>query len=280
MLRAAVTNINLGGSVGISFDRAKFEKLAGPFAEWPRILCPQCGEITLEPRIEKFESFASLELRETAESVDSDVEESDPFGFFYGELRCPRLPCGNRHIVVGEWSLEWGPASVKGSEDDPYLVGYSVRHILPELPLIELPHGTPEDLQDIIASASRVLLSDPNAAANRIRSAIECLLNHKRVKKFGIDRRGKRFRLSTHARIELFNQVNEPAGVQLMAMKWIGNAGSHESEIIPLDHALNGIEHFARALELVYDPRERELQRRAAQIIKTKGKAPKNPGGK
>ncbi|MEV6024334.1 DUF4145 domain-containing protein [Streptomyces sp. NPDC052036] len=266
--------------MGISFDRTKFEKLHGPFNEWPRLLCPQCGEITLEPRIEKFESFASLELRETAASVDPDVEESDPFGFFYGELKCPRLPCGNRHIVVGEWDLDWGPASVKGSEDDPYLVGYSVKHILPELPLIELPEGTPEDLQATIASASRVLLSDSNAAANRIRSAIECLLTHKRVKKFGINKKGKRVRLSAHDRIELFKQVNEPAGVQLMAMKWIGNAGSHESEFIPLDHALNGIEHFARALELVYDPRERELQRRAAQIIKAKGKAPKSLEGK
>ncbi|MFD9055245.1 MULTISPECIES: DUF4145 domain-containing protein [Streptomyces] len=266
--------------MGISFDREKFEKLAGPFNEWPRLLCPQCEEITLEPRIEKFESFASLELRETAASTDPDAEETDPFGFFYGELQCPRLPCGNRHIVVGEWSLEWGPASIKGSEDDPYLVGYSVRHILPELPLIGSSQEVPEDLKALISSASRVLLSDPNAAANRIRSAIECLLSHKRVKKFGVDRRGRRVRLSTHQRIELFKQVNEPASVQLMAMKWIGNAGSHEAEAIPLDHALNGIEHFARALELVYDPRERELQRRAEKIIKAKGKAPKVMDGK
>lgn len=51
-----------------------------------------------------------------------------------------------------------------------------------------------------------------------------------------------------------------------MAMKWIGNVGSHEGEPLPLKWVLDGLELFARAIELIYDPREAELERLATEI--------------
>ncbi|MFD9757078.1 DUF4145 domain-containing protein [[Kitasatospora] papulosa] len=250
--------------MGGSFDRRKFEALAGPFSEWPSLLCPQCGQITLESDIVSFQSVASLSLGEISEE-----DAADPSGYFYGELKCPRMPCGNRHVVVGEWGLDWGPASIAGTENDPYLFGYTVKHILPELPLVDTSFSVPEELMVMINSASAVLLADPSAAANRIRSAIDCLLDDKGVRKYPPNSR--KSKLTTHKRIELFKAKNSAAADQLMAMKWIGNVGSHESDLIPLAFLLDGIEHFARALELVYDPRERDLTKRAA-LINRKGR--------
>ncbi|WP_155058463.1 DUF4145 domain-containing protein [Streptomyces blattellae] len=251
--------------MGERFERGKFEKLAGPFSEWPALLCPLCSQITLEPEINEFESATSAAARNT-----DDWDPTDASGFFYGELKCPRTPCGNRYVVAGSWTYDWGPANVSGSEEDPYLVAYKVKHILPELPLIELPDGAPAGLQPMISAASASLLSDPSASANRIRSAIDCILDHKGVRKFPQGNRKKR--LTTHARIELFRDKNPSAADQLMAMKWIGNVGSHESEVMPLAWVLDGIEHFAKAVEIVYDTKEKELMRRAAIINKKGGK--------
>lgn len=241
------------------FDRERFEQLSGPFNEWPNLLCSKCNNITLEQEVTRFESFSSIISRD---STDWTPDLSD--GYFYGELVCPRMGCGNRHVVAGVWKMEWGPTGLEGSEDDPYLVGYSVRYMLPGLPLINLPVGVPSNLHNMIDSISAVLLTDYNAAANRIRSSIDCLLDNQRVRKHPTGNRKQK--LTTHQRIELFKENNKEAAEQLMAVKWIGNVGSHEIEALPLALVLDGIDHFAHAIEIIYDPRIKELNRRAARI--------------
>ncbi|NYF42921.1 DUF4145 domain-containing protein [Streptosporangium sandarakinum] len=240
------------------FNREIFERLAGPFNDWPIVLCPECAAIALEPDIKEFESYASISARGM---LDSDLKE----GYFYGELKCPRLSCGNRYVVTGSWSIEWGPASIQGTEDDPYLRGYLVTHILPPLPLMKLPEAVPPQLRAIIESASATLFSDTSATANRIRSAIDCMLTHKKIARFS---RNSRRPLTTHRRIEIFEEKNASAAKQLMAMKWIGNVGSHEVEQLPFSWLLDGIEHFSRAIELIYDPHEKMLAARAEKINK------------
>lgn len=51
----------------------------------------------------------------------------------------------------------------------------------------------------------------------------------------------------------------------------LGNIGSHEHKPLPLSLVLDGIGHSDRTLELIYDPREKVLDRRAA-MINQKGK--------
>lgn len=238
------------------FDRSQLEALAGPFIELPILLCPVCRRASLELKRETFESLDSIASR------DEDYEEP-PNGFFHGSLSCPRTPCGNRYAIAGRWRMD---QTDKSDDDDDvvYCESLSVTYILPAFPLMEYPDGVPDEVREAIAGASQVLLSDASAAANRIRSAIEVLLDSQRVHKFVQGSRSKR--LTTHQRIEDFKSRRPDVANHLMAMKWIGNLGSHEREILPLPTVLDGMEHFARALELLYDRNERELERRAAFI--------------
>lgn len=238
------------------FDRAQIESLAGPFYEWPSLLCPACNHASLEPSVDNFDNL------ETAALVGTT--DYDPLwigGFFHGVLACPRTPCGNKHAMAGRWNLDYDPTSDDGDE---YTEFYSINYILPALPLMEYPDDVPDKVRDPIAAASLVLLSDPSAAANRIRVAIDALLDCQRVRKHPTGSRSTL--LTTHARIEEFGAKNHDAASQLMAMKWIGNIGSHEPEILPLSLVLDGIEHFARALEIIYDTHEEALRRRANMI--------------
>lgn len=243
------------------FDRDQIEGLAGPFNEWPLLLCPVCHRASLEPSVDNFESHKSIASRD-----DLDWEPLWIWGFFHGVLACPRTPCGNKHTVVGKWTVDYDP----GSDEGGYTEYYSVNYILPALPLMNYPDGVPDRIRDPIAAASLVLLSDASAAANRIRVAIEALLDCQRVRKYPVGSRSTP--LTTHARIEKFETKNPDAAAQLMAMKWIGNIGSHEREVLPLSLVLDGIEHFARAIELIYDPREEALRRRAALINQLRGR--------
>jgi Domain of unknown function (DUF4145) len=237
------------------FDRGQAEDLSGPFSEWPLLLCPACRGASLEPSVNTLydrESTAALE--------GADWDPLSLGGIFHGDLACPRSPCGNKYVVAGTWGVDYDGESSEGH----YAEFFSVSYILPALPLMEYPDAVPDKIRDPISAASLVLLSDASAAANRIRSAIEALLDCQRVRKHHAGNRSAR--LTTHARIKEFEARNPDAAAQLMAVKWIGNAGSHEREALPLSLVLDGMEHFARALELIYDPHEEKLRRRAALI--------------
>ena len=263
--------------------RKQFELLAGPFSDWPDLPCLICHLGALEPHIEEFESKESIDNR-----VGAEIWDRRKSGFFHGELRCSRTMCGNKYAVAGEWIGESTDAADEKSiiiahnqaniridvlhisnnedlsESDPNLLGFTVRHILPPLPLIALPDKTPSNVRVLIDSASSVLLSDPSAAATRIRIAVEALLDKQGIRKTVQGNRSTR--LNTHSRIELFRSVNMVAADQLMAVKWIGNVASHEKTPLPLEFVLDGIELFALAIELIYSREAIELNRRAAQI--------------
>jgi hypothetical protein len=190
-------------------------------------------------------------------------------GFFHGTLSCPRTPCRNIYVVVGEWSKR-ADVTAESLDDDPNLAGLEVRHILPALPMMDLPDNVPANVRNFVDSASAVLLSDPSAAATRIRSAIERLLDEQKVRKTAPSNRSKR--LPLHDRILQFRKVNPAAADLLMAMKWIGNVGTHEPSPLPLSAVLDGMELFARAIELIYDREGRALERRAAIINRRGGR--------
>jgi hypothetical protein len=242
--------------------REQFELLAGPFREWPDLPCLICHRGALEAHIADFESKSSADHR-----VGAETQEGPQRGYFHGELACSRPACGNKYVVAGEWTR--GSDNPDEEQDDfntydPEGFGLTVRHVLPPLPLIALPGTTPAKVCGLVEFASSALLSDPSAASTKIRAAIEALLDEQRVRKTSSSSRS--VRLTAHKRIELFESKNDAAATQLMAMKWVGNAGSHEGELLPLSWVLDGIECFARAIELIYDSREIELARRAAGI--------------
>jgi hypothetical protein len=245
-------------------NRKPFETLVGPFEEWPAILCERCELAALEPKVIEVENPASIAASEGAEPATGWNS-----GYFHGTLACPRTPCRNTHVIAGEWSRRSDVTS-EGIEDDPGLAGFSVRHVLPAFPLMSLPAGVPASVTSLIEEASSVLLSDPNAAATRIRTAIERLLDEQNVRKRS--QKNKSARLTTHDRIVEFALTRPDVAAQLMAVKWIGNIGSHESVPLPLDAVLRGTEHFAHALELLYDRDGQRLKRLADAINRKAGK--------
>jgi hypothetical protein len=251
------------------FDRSQLEALAGPFIELPVLLCPICRRASLELTPEAFQKFESLE---SVNARDEEYWEATwVHGYFHGTLGCPRTPCGNKYSIAGRWRVEPYSGPAVDDLDDTYADYLWVTYILPAFPLMEYPAGVPDQVREAITGASQVLLSDASAAANRIRSAIEVLLDSQRVPKTELGKSSKRRQLDTHQRIEKLRLKKPDAAKHLMAMKVIGNIGSHERKILPLSAVLDGMEHFARALELLYDRNEAALERRAA-LIDRKGR--------
>lgn len=238
----------------------------GPFQDWPDLQCLICNRGSLEAtNIFEFESKASADKR-----VGVEIHEGPASGFFHCELACSRSACGNRYAIAGEWTR--GTSNPDEEIDDldtydPKLSGRTVRYISPPLPLIALPDSTPAAVKALVDSCSSVLLSDPNAASGRLRTAVEALLDGHGIRKTGDSRSD---RLSIHARLNIFGQNKKysDAAEFLKAVKLLGNEGTHERVPVPLSNVLDGIDFFARAIEMLYDPRDIKLARKAAEINK------------
>lgn len=237
--------------------------------EWPSVPCPECktGDLVAE-------EDAIADVMATASVRAQDDPDWDPewiFGYFHGVLICNRGSCREKVVVVGEYRVL--PVDNEQAQSPGLLWGsyYRLSYTIPPLPIVLIPAGAPEEVRARVTEASRVIWTDPGAAANRLRLAIEELLNKLRIKKTTISKRGNRVRLNTHDRILLLKQKNVRAGETLEAVKWIGNQGSHDGGKLTATDVLDGAELLAYALKLLYDTTEVDIARRVKAINKSKG---------
>lgn len=193
-------------------------------------------------------------------------------GHFHGVLKCGFAQCGEHVTVAGDFSVDYDAAEDGHTIEFEY---FRLRFATPALILIKPPPGTPPAVIAAIRSASSVLWTDPNAAANRLRVATEELLTAQRVKLTTTNKQGKREPLKTHARIVAFQERQPKAGDALLAVKWIGNDGSHDSEL-SISDVLKGANMLSYALRILYDKTDAEIERAVQKVNARKG-LPKRP---
>ncbi len=88
------------------------------------------------------------------------------------------------------------------------------------------------------------------------------------------NKKGKFDDLTLHARIERFAKKQAEVGANLLAIKWLGNSGSHSTDLTAND-MLDAFELLAHALEEIYEKKSAKLKKLTAAIIKKKGPAKK-----
>lgn len=229
-------------------------------AEWPHVTCPTCGDGSL--------GVKSIKTEDCGESIrgrDHDAWEPEWLhGTFHGALQCGRSACQETVTIAGDYRVDW-----VGGESSPYDASFRLRFATPPLILVVLPGRTPEAVVTAVTGAAAVIWTDPSAAANRLRVAVDELLTASRQRRFEV-KKHQRVRLTTHQRIEEFKRVQSEAAEVLEAVKWIGNEGSHAAELGIAD-VLEGADFLSYALRLLYDHKDEQLAKRIRSINRTRG---------
>jgi hypothetical protein len=135
--------------------------------------------------------------------------------------------------------------------------------------MIEIPKAVPADVREQLIKSFQLFWSDVESCANRIRASVERLLKHQRIKAKKLARSGKRVSLSLHERIQLFEAKDKGLAENLMAVKWLGNAGSHTSPI-QADDLLDGYEIMEHVLAEIYTLRTKNVTRLSKKINRTR----------
>jgi hypothetical protein len=198
-------------------------------------------------------------------------------GVFSGFLVCAHTGCGETVVLAGDYRV--------GDDPDPekngglYAGFYRLTYARQTLTLVDCPSGTPEPVAAAGRAATEIVWVDPAGAAGRLRVAVEELLTAQRVPRYWREvkpgKPGKRVRRTTHQRIELFGQRKPQVAQVLMAVKWIGNTGSHEGSL-QIEDVLEGAEMLGLALRLLYDPSQSNLMRRVEAVNRRFGPAPRH----
>src|SRR5437762_3380587 len=148
--------------------RASFKRKYTP--AWP---CPACrvGKLRLVPE--------SMTVSETETSRRTSRDHPDYEGRFSCTLRCSNLPCVEPVAVVGNvYSDEQVDDGEGGWEWEEYMVPVFV-HPVPDL--FSVVPQCPKDIATEIRRAFSLFWCDLRASANRIRAALELILDHFRI---------------------------------------------------------------------------------------------------
>jgi len=232
-------------------------------------LCPTCliGHLSIENN--------SLQIKSTAEFNKLSPEHQNyveaynilelPFTVF---LSCSNKNCNENVAVIGKTKDEnfYNPPH-PDPDIDTSVVIETFRPIAfyPPVPLIELPKRLPDNIKDELYRSFKLFWGDLAACSNALRTTVEVLLDN-----FNIDRTKtkdhKIVELSLHQRIEKFTKtINSEIGDFLMSIKWVGNSGSHSSQL-NFEYLSNAFEMIEYALIELYDKRTERLKKISKEI--------------
>jgi hypothetical protein len=136
--------------------------------------------------------------------------------------------------------------------------------------MFSIPTRCPEGVANEIRAAFTVFWCDSAGAANHLRIAVEQFMGWLGIPARRRDKSGKYREARLHERIELFQKRKPTLGGLLMALKWLGNTGSHEGGV-PRDDLLDAFEVFEHALAELIDRRSAKIARLARRLSKKHG---------
>jgi len=243
-------------------DRNVWMKTRFTIGNLPQWICPNCHKGWLEFDKTKFKRIETASSKEWRKNEHSSFDEISYV--FTGFLKCSNTRC--KEVVVVS-----GIGEVTEVDIDSFGDSFIPEYFTPPLHLFKIPESCPQDIESQIISAFRLFWIDEQSCANKIRIAIEAILNEQRVKKYEkIVGSNKEKSLSLHKRLEYFKSKQPKIADQLIALKWIGNVGSHIGTI----HRTNLIDAFEileDSIEKLYDLKEKRLTALIKSITKSKG---------
>jgi Domain of unknown function (DUF4145) len=233
------------------------------FGNWS---CPECGIGTLR------EDVSARRITEPeyskAESHEDYFEPYMAVCRFTAQLICSDQKCGEIVNIIGgskyeEFHFTEPDGADETSWDPVFFPAFSFPAILP----VKIHGECPPQIIQEIKSASALIWADRPGALNKIRRCVEALLDFDRIKKTTINAHRKRVSINLHDRIVLLRKVKADYSEILLALKWLGNAGSHvgkvETTIPDLIEAFEILEH---AIRVRFDNSHSEILKKAKRI--------------
>ena len=229
--------------------------------------CPTCGKGLLKV---KPGTFHYEETRNSKRARSSGDWEPDWIEYLYScLLECNNSTCREFVSSSGVGSTYQYMYDEKGMPYLDYRDHFSPKYFSPHLKIFDYHQNIPDEVTDELEKSFSLFFCDPPSSANHIRIALEDLLTYMEIDKCD-DKNGEPIYLSLHSRIKLLPKKYHDIQDIFMAVKWLGNAGSH-SGTVSADDVLDAYELMQKLLAEVFNDEGEKIKKLANKINKQKG---------
>lgn len=232
-----------------------------------RYPCPYCNTGIL--------TGINKPIIEITNSGKEYAEHNYPYGIshiFSGLLKCSNDKCNDVVAVIGEYLTDIDASFQNDYNEyiENYINLFQPKFFYPNLKLFPIVKEIPSNVKDLINEAFALYFSDYSSCANKIRTAIETILDDLKIDRTYMNPKNEKVRiLSLHKRIEIYEKENPDLAKLLMAMKIIGNEGSH-STTTSIDNLLDAFEILEHFIENVYSKNSERIKELADKIVEKK----------
>lgn len=238
-------------------------------AAWPRPSCPNCSS-----------GYVRFNEPVTAESYQSRRERGneawDPewiHGTFIVEGTCENNECQLSVHGTGDYRVDWSSRTQEFDDRGPsYSEYFKLTHLHPPMLMMPIPKAAPEEIQAGILRASRVLFADPGLAATALRATVERFLTSE-----GIAGGANGSFKNAHDRITEWSGPDPRRASTadlLFAVKWLGNAGTHEDADLTAAEVLDGAMMLDEAFHRVYTGPDIDARAQTINLAKGPSRTP------
>ncbi|NBC24295.1 MAG: DUF4145 domain-containing protein [Bacteroidetes bacterium] len=220
--------------------------------------CPTCGDGYLECKEDLIKSFETSKSKLMQNEYSFPPEEMRIR--FSGFLVCNNTECKDKIAVIGRKEIEPKVLyDLDGSPYQEYSEVYMPKFFHPEIKFFHIPEKCPEKISLQVKNAFSSYWNDLSSSANNIRKSLELIMDEMGIKEAKL-----------HQRIKTFEKTEPEISKALMALKWVGNIGSHTGSI-EKDDILNTFQVLHFALVKLYDDKETKIQNFINKINQNKG---------
>ncbi len=223
-------------------------------------LCPFCKKNSLLLDDDTWQEHDKSALHHCEEWFDpcNHVE------YLYTALyKCSNKNC--RQCVIssgtGGVDIDYSQEEYADAGSQPaYYSYYQPKIFIPPLSFFTVPEKTPSEIKALLELSFSIVLQSPASAVNCLRSSLEKLLDIYSIPEKKL-----------HLRIEQdvpTHVILSPYKDYLMAIKWLGNSGSHDLDEITLQDIMDVYEIMEFVLGNLYGNVQNTLQK--AQLINQK----------
>jgi len=216
--------------------------------EWP---CPACGQLTLQIKKETLHQALTYESRQIWKEEWSQPDMLS--GVFSCMAECYRPQCGEVVVCSG----------TSGNEEDWDDTGINYYHVytpvnfVPPLNPFIINKKCSDEISEPLVASFAVYLAQPGSAANLIRITVERLLTAIGVPE--LNEKGKRIVLHDRLEKHLPGNYADYAG-PLMAIKFLGNAGSHTYDEVKISDIEDAFEIMEYVVSDIFSERKESIE--------------------
>lgn len=233
--------------------------------------CPTCqiGKLSVDPN--------KVLYQQTAESIRfQKMPEWDPEWVVYvfsALLTCNNTECNDVLCCSGVGTVQDHQYyDNEGRPNSDWLDVFEATIFTPNLQFFAFPDGLAESVASELNASFAVFFFDLDSAANHIRSSIELLLTELKVTRYKRVPNKKTHRYSLHQRIERLPPKYNDVKDMFMAIKLVGNQGSHGAGKVDKMLIYNAYEIIEQIFYHLYENTFQTTQLKARKIVKSKSR--------